>query len=133
MQTQMQPMPLFEDIEDMPGLPRRRPPSEATRRKANGQFLAERKASSVWQEDSLSLLRRYIDSLRAVTSAPLFTFEGFRVYAELGGHPAPASLNAWGSVPRAACRDRICIWSGQVSSGARAESHGRLLKVWRAL
>ena len=108
--------------------------SEATVRKSNGQFLAAKRAGKVWQESTLDALDRFIaemkDKCKGNLSQVQFTFEEFRIYCEVRGMPAPASLNAWGSLPSIAARKGWCRWSGGVRCAIRAESHGRILKVW---
>lgn len=113
----------------------RRKASETARlRKLNGQFLAEKKAGKLWQENALILLRKFIKHVvRGNCVEQPFTFEDFRLYAESSGMPAPRSLNAWGALPSAACRALICTWTGNVKPANRPESHARLIKVWRAL
>lgn len=113
---------------------RRRPSATARMRKINGQFHAEKKAGKVWQENAIILLCKFIKTVvmsRAVCSD--FTFEDFRLYAESNGLSKPRSLNAWGALPSAACRQSICEWTGRVSVANRPESHARLIKVWRAI
>lgn len=121
---------LFEAI-----TPQRHRTTVAMTRKSNGQFKALKHAGRKWQTDMIAVLRKYLfhRGQASVCGKPEFTFEEFRVYAEMTGHPAPASVNAWGALPLCACRAGICKWTGRVSAGVRAESHGRLLKVWVAL
>lgn len=113
---------------------RRKPSATARMRKLNGQFHAEKKAGKLWQENALVLLRRFIKTavVGNATAQP-FTFEEFRLYAEANGLPAPRSVNAWGALPAAACKQMICEWTGGVKTANRPESHARLIKVWRAL
>ena len=116
---------------------RTRPPSALTR-KSNGQWLAAAMAGQKWAEDAMLALGRFFLHLRrtsvhAASSEVLFTFEQFRIYCAVHRLPEPASVNAWGSLPRRAVAAGLCRWSGSVATGTRPESHGRLLKVWEVV
>ena len=95
-----------------------------------GQQLAITKAGIDWQSEALSALRAYL-VIRG--DGAEFTLEDFRVWAESTGviFP-PASINAWGSVPKAAVRAGICRPTGKVKKAQRPESHARLIRVWEA-
>jgi hypothetical protein len=130
MQTQP---PLFDNLPSPPR-PRRAPRDSAQKRKENGQFAAERKAGAAWFDAMLKALPRYLAELASKQIAPPdFTFEGFRMYCETKGLPAPASVNAWGALPSHAKRAGLCEWTGRVMSAIRPESHARLMRVWRPL
>lgn len=106
-----------------------RQPGEARQRKDQGQQLAAAKTGSDWFTLMLALLPQYLLPMKT----DLFTFDGYRSWCEEGKHPAPASLNAWGSLPRMACKVGYCEPTGTYEKATRPESHGRAVAVWRAL
>lgn len=108
-------------------------------RKTNGQFRAAGRAGSFWLALAMDKFETFLKAVRAeqrgarsVDQGFEFTFEGFRVWAESNGLPPPASLNAWGALPSAAKRAGLCESTGRADTAKRAESHGRLVRVWRA-
>lgn len=119
---------LFAEI---PTLPRRAPRSAALR-KANGQFLAKKRAGNLWQENTLVALAAFLKGLKSRSAAPVFTFEEFRVYCEASGHAQPRHLNAWGVIPAIAVGRGMVAWTGGYTQAVRAESHGRIIKTWMA-
>lgn len=122
-------------IERLPIRIRREAP--AVERKKNGQWLSSKKAGEKWMHQALAALTAFIEGLRKASRDQCdvtFTFDAFRAhFVETLGNEEPASLNAWGSLPRAACKAGICEWTGTVDHARRSASHARLVKVWRAL
>ena len=110
---------------------------EARTRKMNGQFAAANKAGSLWMELALDKLRLFLRERKAEAASgigqPEFTFEEFRVRSEIESWPLPSSVNAWGALPSAAARKGLCKFTGRAVEAKRAESHGRLVKVWLVL
>ena len=120
---------LFEHIPH----PRPRRANDAQVRKANGQFLAARRAVKLWQENAMVALRRFLDHHVRPDPIGEFTFEEFRLYCAMRDMEEPKSLNAWGSLPAAARRAGLCAWTGRVKPAIRPASHGRLIKIWRLI
>ena len=104
----------------------------ATERKRMGQDLAEVKAGREWQQEALVQLKSWlaIQDGWGCDIGPVFTFDQFR---ESGFAPEPVSVNAWGTLPRAAVKAGICRATDRTVSAHRPESHGRLVRLWRAL
>lgn len=106
--------------------------TEAVYRKEIGQQLAITKAGEDWKSEALAALRAYI-AIRKASGGTDFTFENFRVWAEQNGAIfPPASVNAWGSLPRSAVKAGICLPTGRVCKAHRPSSHSRLIRIWEA-
>lgn len=128
---------MFEQIEQ-PGLfaelpaprPRRPRHPEGELRKANGQFLAIKRAGQLWQENALVALRKFLKTVHGRAITPVFTFEEFRVYCEIEGMTPPASFNAWGALPKVAVKAGLIAWTGGYVKAVRAEAHARPIKLW---
>lgn len=114
------------------------PRDNAQARRRNGQYKAVKKAGSLWVREALKKLEQFIkdrkaDAIGSPTSTAEFTFEEFRARSEIEGWPLPSSVNAWGALPKIAADAKLCEYTGRVAYAKRVESHGRLVKVWRAL
>lgn len=124
----MNQLAMFESVQQ----PRRRFNSSGTVRKSNGQFLAAQKAGKIWQSNTLDALRKFL-SVRKAGITGCFTFEEFRLHCEARYLAKPDSVNAWGALPKAACKAYLCEWTGRYEVAMRPEAHSRTIKVWAAL
>lgn len=99
----------------------------AADRKKEGQQLSLLRSGPEWTTQAMVMLNRFLDQRPGD-----FTFEQFRVWAtESGFLDEPASVNAWGSLPRIAKSARLIEYTGRVTEAERPESHGRLIRKWR--
>lgn len=124
----MNQISMFDSVQQ----PHRRFNSSGTVRKSNGQFLAAKKAGTVWQSNALDALRKFL-AVRKAGITGCFTFEEFRLHCEAQYLAKPDSVNAWGSLPAKACKANLCVWTGRFEAAMRPEAHSRFVKVWAAL
>jgi hypothetical protein len=102
-------------------------------RKEAGQSAAIARTGEDWTCAAIVALRRYIEARRRLLASPEFTTEEFRVWATEYGHlDEPASVNAWGAIPRLARAAGLIEWTGRTVEARRRESHARLIRIWRA-
>lgn len=92
-----------------------------------GQDRALQAAGQMWSDQAIGYLRRFVKTL----DRDQFTFDEFRAWALERGLDEPYSLNAWGSLPKIAEREDICVSTGRAVPARRPASHGRLVRVWR--
>jgi hypothetical protein len=104
----------------------------AIERKDTGQALALAKTGNLWVDQALDHLRLFLCD-RMDDGMELFTFEQFRIYAELQGLHEPASINAWGAFTRSAVAAKLCEATDRYIKATRPESHARMIRIWRVL
>lgn len=106
-------------------------PHTAEAMRDTGQQMALFKAGPEWSAQAIHFLRLFLTE-HVAAGEDEFTFEQFRLHAEQCGLKAPASLNAWGALPRIAIAAGICQPTSKVVKASRPASHARMIRVWRA-
>jgi hypothetical protein len=107
--------------------------------KHEGQQMALFGAGSAWVAEAIAALRLFIMRKKrehggAAVAGLFFTFDEFRAWAEEHRMvERPVSLNAWGALPRIAMRQNLIEPTNTYAVAQRPLSHGRTVKIWRAL
>lgn len=102
--------------------------------KQQGQARAADRTGYAWREQALYFLSLYTIPLRdGYGGSDEFTMDDFRTYAEARGLCQPASLNAWGALPRSAVARGMIRATGEYAKAARVEARARRVAVWVAV
>ncbi|MDI1301975.1 MAG: hypothetical protein PSX71_08730 [bacterium] len=96
--------------------------------KSGGQAVALSHAGKDWLQAALDALPVF---LREKHGNP-FALEEFRAWSESGGLPAPASANAWGSIPKIAMRKNLIRHTGRAIKALEPKARARLVMEWVA-
>lgn len=94
--------------------------------KAEGQSRSRKRAGSDWLAKSLDKFKEYCEG-EYINGNQDVDIDGFRAR---GLVPEPASVFAWGSLPRAAVKAGFIRPTNLVRNATRPQAHARPIKLW---
>lgn len=97
--------------------------------KENGQQLALFNAGHGWATEAVQRMHAFC-AIRKAAGKGRFRFEEFVRWAQEAGLPAPASSNAWGSLPRLMVKEGLVEWTGEYENARSPKTHAHPVKVW---
>lgn len=100
--------------------------------KEAGQQLALFHAGSDWAETTIERLKAFCLE-RKLAGRLNFRFEEFVQVLKSSGCDQPPSPNAYGALPRIACRDGLIQFTGQYENARSPKTRSHPVKIWRAL
>lgn len=110
--------------------------TSSTSTKEAGQQLALFNAGESWVNQSIDLLKSFCE-LRKSTRQPAFRFEEFVSVIKIGGPihgwTQPPSPNAYGALPRIACKRGLIRFTGQYENAQSPKTKSHPVKIWEAL
>lgn len=100
--------------------------------KTAGQQIALFNAGSDWSERTIASLKTFCLERKASGRID-FRFEEFVQVLKSSGSDQPPSPNAYGALPRIACRNGLIAFTGQYENAQSPKTRCHPVKVWRAL
>lgn len=100
--------------------------------KEEGQQLALFNAGTGWSERTIDRLKAFCLERKA-SGLLHFRFEEFVQVLKSSGCDQPPSPNAYGALPRIACRNGLIEFTGQYENAKSPKTRCHPVKIWRAL
>lgn len=100
--------------------------------KEAGQQLALIGAGNEWLDATMSRFQTFCKA-RIEAGQPNFKFEDFRNTLQAEGAAQPHSPNAFGALPRIACKSGLIQFTGDYQNATSPKTRSHPVKVWRAI
>jgi len=100
--------------------------------KESGQQLALFNAGTDWADMAIDQLKDFC-KVRKAMRVPSFRFEEFVQVLKESGWDQPPSPNAYGALPRIACKNGLIQFTGQYENAKSPKTRCHPVKIWRAL
>ncbi len=90
--------------------------------------------SGTWSDQAIEKLREYLQWRKDYCiDTDLFGMDQFRAWGLENGLPEPKSINAFGALPKIACRAGLIEPTGQYTKSMLSSAHRRAIQLWRPI